>query len=323
MRRKSTTSTKAKSSGLFQDENFTNFLPESKGKKSSHFRRSGALGPDDSPLGVPIYGSSQPTRRRGRTNSTASYMSGETKASGLVSQGASIPVTDTSFSIVADISQRGLEQVIESRLIETFLTVSILPGEDNSRHRITPVKIHSLTRMSVFGGSTSMHRAYSVFLPTESKGKANTAATKPQLLKFKASQSRSPSSSVSQTNGDDTLVASSCLNRNVCLPLSTVPDFFSPIHRPSINPVFSIDARPGHDFSSESDTSCNRMRVQLWGHAKGPKVAGKQRQRSSEELIVDLNSNWTVIEEWEFSLDDLVPLSEDVRLHVYGVYSDS
>ena len=320
MRRRSTTSTKAKSSGLFEDENFTNFLSESKGKKSSHFRRSGVLGPDDSPLGVPIHGSSLPTRRRGRTSSTASFMSGQTKASSLVPQGASIPATDTSFSIVPDISQRSLEQVIESRLIETFLTVFILPDEDN---RITPVKMHSLARMSVGEGSTSAHRAYSVSLPTKSKGKANRTATKSQPSKFKASQFRSPSSFVSRTNGDDALVTSSCLNRNVCLPLSTVPDFFSPIHRPSINPVFSIDARPGHDLLSESDTSCNRMRVQLWGHAKGPKVAGKQRPRSSDELIVDPNSDWTVIEEWEFSLDDLVPLSSDVCLYVCGVYSDS
>lgn len=86
--------------------------------------------------------------------------------------------------------------------------------------------------------------------------------------------------------------------------------------------MFSIDARPGHDFSSESDTSCNRMRIQLWGHTKGPQVAGKRLQ-SSEELTVDPNSNWTVIHEWEFSLDDLVPLSENVRLYVCGAYSDS
>jgi len=317
MRRRST---KAKSSGLFEDENLTNFLPESKGRKSSHFRESGALGQDDNPLDVPIYSSSQPTRRCGRTNS---FMSGPTKVSSLVAQGASIPVMDTSFSIVPDISQRGLEQVIESHLMETFLTVSVLPDEDHSRHRIAPVKMHSITRMSVSGGSTSAHRAYSVSLPTESKGKANTTATKSQPSRFKASQSCSPSSSVSRTNGDDTLVTSSCLSRNVCLPLNTVPDFFSPIHRPSINPTFSIDARPGHDFPSESDTSCNRMRVQLWSHTEGPKVEGKQQQRSSEELIVDPSSNWMVIEEWEFSLDDLVPLSENVRLHVCGIYCDS
>jgi len=148
MRRRSTTSTKAKSDGLFEDANLTDFLPESKGRRSSHFRRSEALELDDSPLGVPIYGSSQPTCRRGRTDSVVSFMSGQTKASSLVPQGASISVTNT-FSIVPDISQRGLQQVIESRLIETFLSVSVLPDEDSSRHRITPVKMHSLTRMSV------------------------------------------------------------------------------------------------------------------------------------------------------------------------------
>ena len=316
-RRRSTTSTKAKSSGLFEDESSTNFLPGPRARKSSHSRRSGAFGPDSSPPGVPriIYTPPQSIRRRGRTNSIASSISGQTKASSLVPQGASIPVTGSSFLMtVPDISQQGLEQIIESRLIETFLTVSVLPHEANGT---SPVKKYPLTRVSVSRGPAPARWTHSASLPTESKGKANTATAKPQPSKFKVSHSRSPSSSVSRTNGDDVL-ASSCLSGNV---LSTVPDFFSPIHRPSINPMFLIDALPGHDFLSGSDTSCNRMRVQLWGHTKGPfpKIVGKQ----SQELVVDPDYNWTVVEEWEFSLNDLVPLSENVCSYVCDVCNNS
>lgn len=94
-----------------------------------------------------------------------------------------------------------------------------------------------------------------------------------------------------------------------------VPDYFSQIHRPSVNPIFSIDARPTRGFLSDSDTGSNRLKVELWGRTKGvsAKAVGKQKQKSMQDLIANTDSDWSIVEQWEFSLDDLLPLPHHVR----------
>jgi hypothetical protein len=95
-------------------------------------------------------------------------------------------------------------------------------------------------------------------------------------------------------------------------PSNIVPDFFSQIHPPSVNPTFSIDARPGHDFSSDSNANGSKMKVQLWGQTRdaSTKVVGKQKQKGPQDLV---NCDWSITQEWVFSLDQLWPLPPNVR----------
>lgn len=58
------------------------------------------------------------------------------------------------------------------------------------------------------------------------------------------------------------------------------------------------------------------MTVQLWGRTKGAsaKAAGKQKQKSVQDLIANEDSDWSVIQEWVVSLDELLPLPQHVCL---------
>ncbi|KAF5356162.1 hypothetical protein D9756_003986 [Leucocoprinus leucothites] len=315
-RKISTTSSKTKSSGRLEDEDFAT-LPEPRGRKVSGRGLNGNLGLDNSPPGVPRipYGSPQNIRRRGRTNSVTSSMSSQHKAPNLLAHGVSASMTASSLSaILPDISQQGLESVIDSRLIETFLTIFALPNQTPSPPK-APSSSGHIGRGSASGRRT--HPASVSCIPAGFKDKVNSGTMKSLPSKLKASHSRSSSYPVSHASEDEAQASSLQSNGNPSSPSSPVPDFFSQIHRPSVNPTFPIDARPGHDFSSESDTSGSRMKVQLWGRTKGlsTKAAGKQRQRSSRELVVESDAGWNIMEEWEFSLDDLRPASENVVPH--------
>ncbi|KAF9454951.1 hypothetical protein P691DRAFT_799958 [Macrolepiota fuliginosa MF-IS2] len=317
-RKISSTSTATKSSGRQEDDE-TSLLLETRGRKFSHSRRSltsGSLGPNASPPGMPRipYGPPQAARRRGRTNSVASSMSGQAKPSSHFSQGVSVPVTGSSFSmILPDISQQGLEKVIDSRLIETFLAITVLPTPVT-----TPVKSPPKKRSppaSDSRKSTFVRRAQTASISSLPTGvshmtKFSNGTAKLLPSKLKTSHSRSSSSPMYQVGE----VPGSSSDVNARVPFDPVPDYFSQIHRPSISPTFPIDARPGHDFSPDSNTSSSQLKVQLWGRTKGvsAKVAGKQKQKSVRDLVVGVDSDWTVMEQWDFSLDDLLPLPQDV-----------
>lgn len=326
-RKSSATSTSTKASGR-QDDDDTNHLPlqPPRGRKISHSRRSLTSGSSGVTVGPPDisrtpYGSPQTVRRRGRTNSVASSISGQAKTSSFFSQRAAVP----SFSmVVPDISQRGLEKVIDSRLIETFLTITILPIEDPMPARSLPTNASPFSHRPDNQKSTSVRRKQTASMSSlpagiVSKDKATNGMARPlPSTRLKASHSRSSSSPICQPDGE---TPSSSSNLTVQLPPipappNIVPDYFSQIHRPSVNPTFSIDAQPGHDFSSDSNTSSSRMMVQLWGRTKGAsaKAAGKQKQKSVQDLIANEDSDWSVIQEWVVSLDELLPLPQHVCL---------
>ncbi|KXN87542.1 hypothetical protein AN958_08476, partial [Leucoagaricus sp. SymC.cos] len=324
-RKLSSTSTNTKSSGRLEEED-TSSLLEPRGRKISHPRRSMNFGTDNSPPSVSLvpYGSPQALRRRGRTNSTASSISGQVKTSSLI-QGVTVPVQGSSFSmLLPDISQQGLEKVIDSRLIETFLTILALStiAHNNPPLMKASPSTHSASSNRVFASTRRTQTTSVSSLPSNTyKDKANHGMVRSPPPKLTASHPRLFSSSIYHQDGSEAQPSPSRLNGTSFL----VPDFFSQIHRPSVNPTFPIDARPGRDFSSDSHTSGDWLKVQLWGRTKGSfaKAAGKQRQKSTRELVADTDSDWTVMEEWEFSLSDLLPLSEQVLSHTSDLPSNT
>ncbi|KAF5338447.1 hypothetical protein D9758_012237 [Tetrapyrgos nigripes] len=92
---------------------------------------------------------------------------------------------------------------------------------------------------------------------------------------------------------------------------SSLPDYISPIHRPSTNPLFPIDARsemPGADISQD------RFKVVLWAKigadrkdTKDVNGKGKAKEQSERTAVDD----WQIVEEWKVDLNDLMPLSND------------
>ena len=92
------------------------------------------------------------------------------------------------------------------------------------------------------------------------------------------------------------------------------PIYFSPIHKPSINPFFPFDARSGHDLGPIV-LQGQFLKIEVWGKTSTP------HQREStvlEEAILGTNGDsqgWEMLYDWDVNLNKLIPLPDDVRLH--------
>ncbi|KAF7367375.1 hypothetical protein MSAN_00800000 [Mycena sanguinolenta] len=125
---------------------------------------------------------------------------------------------------------------------------------------------------------------------------------------------------LNSTNGNTNLNTS-----NTNSPVSPVlPDYLSPIHRPSTNPVWTIDTQAE---AWAGDPSGQKVRVELWGKVGDEAVAtgkgkemgkeagkGKEKEREREKEKVVRDDEWRVLEEWKFDLGQLVPLADDTEL---------
>lgn len=324
-RKLSATSTNTKASSRQEDDDNNYSLIESLEPRS---RRILAAGVSESNANVSDvsrapYGSPQNPRRRRRTSSVASSLSGQAKTSILFNPGVSVPVPSSFSVLIPDISQQGLETAIASRLIETFLTITILPVENETSAGTSSVRVSSSFRGTVSQKSTLARRTQATSISSlpaavTLKDKTVNGVTKSLSSRLKPSHSRSSSSPVYQPHksGTQPAISNSVAQSSSSSTSSTVvPDYFSQIHTPSVNPTFLIDARPGHDFSPDSNANCSKMKVQLWGRARdaSTKVAGKQKQKNAQESSAGENCDWNITQEWVFSLDQLCPLPSNVR----------
>jgi len=88
------------------------------------------------------------------------------------------------------------------------------------------------------------------------------------------------------------------------------PVYFSPIHRPSTNPLFSIDTRSNQ--AHWPDTSGQIFKVEVWGRMP-IRVEDPTRLDEVERLPEDRGFNWKLLDEWDVNLDRLTRLPSDVR----------
>lgn len=95
-----------------------------------------------------------------------------------------------------------------------------------------------------------------------------------------------------------------------------MPDYISPIHWPSTNPVFQLSR---DEFAPGTDLSGARMRVEVWGRTSpqgsnfrytSGDVKGKGKEKQLDRAEGD--SEWKVLESWEVALNELRPLSDEV-----------
>lgn len=273
-------------------------------------------------------------------------------ASGFTSESDRTPSTDWRDSrasssrlpeLLQDTSQCNLEKVLQSRLVETFITMTTLPSEE-SRSRWTspagtptktslsrpgtPSKLHS-TASSVKSGQPRSHsRTASASLSNGKaprspiSAKAPTSSIHRQRPSIPSSlSSPSPSSSPSTSGFPVTPPATPPLPSSPELPSNqglAVPDYISPIHWPSTHPSFQIDAQSKGEFTPGADLSGSEFRVEVWGKAKhglgwastrgvDTKGKGKQTGHGKED-----GSEWRVLESWDVDLMNLVPLTDDV-----------
>ncbi|CCM01316.1 uncharacterized protein FIBRA_03365 [Fibroporia radiculosa] len=283
--------------------------------------------------------------------------------------------------LLQDTSQKGLEDVLHSRLVETFITivlpsslstcddltpksgvsantsrsppVSPLPlgsnmvqnseslsktsgrrstsidgsGKPGQSGPATPSRLHS-TSGTPRGIIPSMHvKSASASLPRGSMSKSKSISSpsahrqrSPIPAPFKSIPTKTEDTFISGSTSPGTPSSPSLADINLDAGYP-VPDYISPIHRPSTNPSFQFDARFGGEFTQDVDVSQSRMHVEVWGHVrrglgwslrKGENGKGKGKQKMQDD---ELELEWKVIQSWDVDLEDLIPLPETLAAH--------
>ncbi|KAF4623137.1 hypothetical protein D9613_002014 [Agrocybe pediades] len=282
--------------------------------------------PDDTTLSPSTSSRSATVRRnRPRTSSMTSF--GITQASNGLQD---YTTSGTIFSLFAPShSQTELKRIIDSRLIETFITVFIPPCQEVAGFKDEPKPLRSAPiSKSSFSPVSSR---FSQTTPTPSRQfTSETSLPKNPKVVFPDSAPPSRTSFKSPRGNNSTVKSKQTLNSRAN-GVSTVlepsfardfpssskttttsrldstlntdePAYISPIHRPSTNPVFPVDGLSS--FPSWLDTGGQHMRLEVWGRS----VPEKTR------LLQDLSEEWKLLDEWEFDLDRLVPVPAESDL---------
>jgi UV radiation resistance-associated gene protein len=279
-----------------------------------------------------------------------------------------LPTASASFpSILPDNSQTSLEKVISSRLVETFIAITIPPPSKLSQHAhgdsvsssnsfpqsrpSTPSRglsaakatlkhssvpssgVASRTTSRISSSPTSKH----MISPRKESSPSRQNAAKSAVVHTRAASTSSlspnkknpiPSSSISKPRPPRTPPSPAPRQSPNCK--SSVPNYLSPIHRPSTNPSFTIDPMSKHDFAEWTDLSSDQMNVEIWGRVGNVSPSNSPGRRkgkgkeAEEQPITENNEDWKVLEEWNVKLADLIPLPKDVSLSfAYGTILSS
>lgn len=277
--------------------------------------------------------------RRRRTSSVTSF--GSTHLTGPKTQSNAPPAVLSTSSFLPDHSQAALQKIINSRLVETFITIS-LPSGINPLVDPSPVTVKSLRSAPMKEPSPSNFRvqsrpSYSLQhegLPRTRSRSSRPDSAPPTRTSFKLSNGNKPenkpNSSLAARLVSEPSRSGSPSRRRSKVAVSPLPEieqvsdseldspvYFSPIHRPSTNPFFPIDAKSGCDFPQGADISGQRLRIEIWGrilvaekggHKHPERMHSTQRQISQRQL-----QDWKMLEAWDISLSEMLPLPEIVR----------
>ncbi|KAI6045207.1 hypothetical protein EDC04DRAFT_3087161 [Pisolithus marmoratus] len=238
--------------------------------------------------------------------------------------------THPTTALAFDHSQRVLERVIKSRLVETFITLTVpetatlassVPTKagPNSRLRTESGPLPgSATRPSSSGHTLSpplpkairASRSASIARANAATAARPSAPTRKAHAPFKATTSsptvktHKPSSSVpsqKSTNQPPPRPTPEVKTRQV-------PNYISPIHPPSTNPIFAVDSGSS-EFTQDTDLSSDTVKMELWAKTNEGSLPsnskGKQKESSNQS---DLSAQWKLLDEWNVVLSDLVPL---------------
>lgn len=276
------------------------------------------------PTHPPTAPTSGPTVRphRQRTTSMASFASGHFPFP--------FGSSSTSMAVWPDTSQAALENILQSRLVETFVTMTALPEESTSHES------SGRRRRNIAGSPRSSSPGSRGSSPLRSVSPSQDGSP----IKRQSTSHAGPSSPLSPTavkshRKTDSLGARS--NGSAPFPsVSTeprtpqkatfdtlssaqrlsVPNYISNIHRPSTNPSFPLDPRSGSDVAKWTNLAARKVTIQVWGKVPDrlhPEGKGKGKWKDPADIVEASDGHWKVLEEWKVDLDELIPLSEEVR----------
>ncbi|KAG2049835.1 hypothetical protein BDR06DRAFT_960931 [Suillus hirtellus] len=303
---------------------------------------------------------------RVRTNSMVSSMSVSTvninvHSSTSNTQAPSTLSTVLSSSLLFDYSQRTLEKVIQSRLVETFISITVpdtpdvfplpspLPATQRTRAESAPRARSSTSNDFVVPNSVaSVRKAPKTSRPNSAESSKAAPLSRPEpspsirsstTLRRGTPPVRTAGASlttrvVPKAHKSSTSVPRSFTASQLPSPpaspaspepplLHTVPNYISPIHQPSTNPSFVIDARSEFEFAPWTDLGADTVKIELWAKTcrhltSGAGVSLESKGKQKEMLVTDptrQDPEWTVLEQWNVTLADLVPLKPELEAH--------
>ncbi|KAF8887765.1 hypothetical protein BD779DRAFT_1526053 [Infundibulicybe gibba] len=330
--------------------------PEPKSKRANPSRVSFAAGgvhasasSPKRPVGsAPTIRQSRPRTLSATSSASSHFINPTVSATG----SSTIPVVPFSM-LRPDNSQMSLEKIIKSRLVETFLSIDIplptpitttnsppaLPPRPHTLHRAPSSQSHNplitphSTRKPNDSPIPRKPKKTSVTAPQNTSRRESSASLNPIPTKMASNHTKSPSlpplRGAGRTQQTPPLKS---LHHTAPTPskLPNVPNYLSPIHQPSTNPVFAIDARARYDLASWTDTSGCKLKIEIWGkideeQPPNGKLKGKGKEKESDVVELEGNSNveWKVLDTWEINLSDLVALPEDVAANPYELPSNT
>ena len=256
---------------------------------------------------------SRPQTFRHRTQSSNSSIAGPSHSVPVTSASESFPpITIPNF--LRDTSQSGLEEVLKSRLVETYLTVTIPHASSldsaTTYHPVNspPPSARTKPTNGVAKGHTTTSSISSPTIRSSISPRIGTGHAKSMSVSAISNSDarRFPSSVRSQGGGSP----------SSSKWLSHEPNYRSPIHRPSTNPSFQLDAR-NELTECHDELSSRSMKIEVWGKISGSSSQHDRSKASGKGKAVDYSDRegtreWKILDSWQFDLDNLVPLPEDV-----------
>lgn len=299
-------------------------------------------GPRSSSLGLAKAGttSSPPTIKPARprtTSTTSSY--GRTALHAHTFQDPGSAMSTATFSIILpDQSQKGLDRVLKSRLVETFLSITILnpSDQDPDSELASLVKIKTPPRRVRPAGPLSPTKdrpASPRNTKPTSNGRHSPSLSVSALAKLHADTQAGPSKSTvvqspstperrpksaSPTASNFPASSSAALPSLASLTYETeAPAFLSDFHRPSTNPSFPISLE---DFAPWADRAGHKLQVDVFGRvgsAWGQQTQNVSAKGKGKERSDMLDHSWKVLSSWSFDLSDLIPLDDVSKLCLF------
>lgn len=259
---------------------------------------------------------SRPQTLRQRTHSGASSIAGPSHLQTLSTTSESFSAI-TIPSLLRDTSQSGLEEVLTSRLVETYITVTI--------PHTHPSSLTSTGHPPNTPSTSSRTKPTSGF----SKGHVQTASisspTGRPTISPRPGARHAKSMSVSAISSPDTRRFPPARSQEGLSPsspkglsrfLDHEPDYRSPVHRPSTNPSFQLDAR-SELTECHDELSSGILKIEVWGKISKSSLQQDRSRANGKGKGVDYSGSqvtreWKILDSWQFNLDNLVPLPEDV-----------
>ncbi|KAG2370284.1 hypothetical protein BDR07DRAFT_1386932 [Suillus spraguei] len=301
---------------------------------------------------------------RARTNSMVSSLSVSmtnvnAPSSTSNTQAPSTSTTVLPSSLLFDYSQRTLEKVVQSRLVETFISITVpdtpdvfpfpssSPTMQRTRAESAP-RAHSSASNDLVPHNlvANVRKVSKMSRPSSAEASKAAPLSRPEppsslrsstSLRKGTPPVRTAGASLAPRIAPKTHKSSASVPRILTtsqLPsppaspaspepplLRTVPNYISPIHSPSTNPSFVIDARSEFEFAPWTDLGADTVKIELWAKTcrhpiGGTSLEGKGKQK--ETLATDPTGEgptWTVLEQWNVALADLVPLKPELEAH--------